>query len=77
LPVNDQVVDLALSSTFSDLEDALHYYTAVTQGLDALVTRNRHDYKSSKLPIFNAEECVEAVRSQARLSSNPAPSSDG
>jgi predicted nucleic acid-binding protein len=25
LPVNDQVVDLALSSAFTDLEDALHY----------------------------------------------------
>jgi len=66
LPVNDQVVDLALSSTFTDLEDALHYYAALTHDLDAIVTRNGRDYRSSKLPIFNAEECVEVVRAQEK-----------
>jgi predicted nucleic acid-binding protein len=65
LPVNDQVVDLALSSTFTDLEDALHYYTAVTQGVDAIVTRNNRDYRSTKLPVFNAEQCLEVVRTQS------------
>jgi predicted nucleic acid-binding protein len=65
LPVNDQVVDLALSSAFIDLEDALHYYTAVTQGVDAIVTRNSRDYKSAKLPVFNAEQCLEVVRVQS------------
>jgi predicted nucleic acid-binding protein len=64
LPVNDQVVDLALSSSFTDFEDALHYYTAITHDLDAIVTRNRRDYSSSKLPIFNAEQCLEVVRAQ-------------
>jgi len=65
LPVNDQVVDLALSSAFIDLEDALHYYTAVTQGVDAIVTRNNRDYRSTKLPVFNAEQCLEVVRAQS------------
>ena len=65
LPVNDQVVDLALSSAFIDLEDALHYYTAVTQGVDAIVTRNNRDYRSAKLPVFNAEQCLEVVRAQS------------
>lgn len=64
LPVNDQVVDLALSSAFIDLEDGLHYYTAVTQGVDAIVTRNNRDYRSAKLPVFNAEQCLEVVRAQ-------------
>jgi predicted nucleic acid-binding protein len=62
LPVNDQVVELALSSSFADFEDALHYYTAVTHELDAIVTRNKRDYKSSKIPIFSAEECLQVVR---------------
>ncbi len=64
LPVNDQAVDLALSSAFTDLEDALHYCTALTHGLDAIVTRNTRDYRSAKIPIFSAEQCLEVVRAQ-------------
>jgi hypothetical protein len=29
------------------------------QGIDAIVTRNRRDYKRAKIAIVNAEECLE------------------
>ena len=64
LPVDDKILDLALSSTFKDFEDAMQYYTAVTHGIDALVTRNQSDYKAAKIPILTAAECVEVARSQ-------------
>lgn len=62
LPVNDQILDLALSSSFKDFEDATQYYTAFTHGLEALITRNQSDYKAAKIPILTAAECVEIAR---------------
>lgn len=58
LPVDESIVDLALASSFTDVEDALHYYTALTHDLDALVTRNRRHYGAARIPILTAEECV-------------------
>jgi predicted nucleic acid-binding protein len=59
LPVDEKILDLALSSTFKDFEDAIQYYTAVTNGLEAVVTRNKRDYREAKLPILDARECCE------------------
>jgi predicted nucleic acid-binding protein len=59
LPIDEQVVDLALASSFKDFEDALQYYTALAHDLGALVTRNKRDYREAKLPILDARECVE------------------
>lgn len=60
-PVDEKVVDLALAADFSDFEDALQYFAAVEQGLDAIVTRNRRDYRSAKLPVLSAEECLDVA----------------
>jgi predicted nucleic acid-binding protein len=59
LTVNEKIIDLALASTFTDFEDAIQYFAAAEWELDAIVTRNRRDYKASKIPIVNAEECLE------------------
>lgn len=46
--VNTRVVDQALQSGWTDLEDALQYFCAVHNGCDYLVTRNKNDFKSGK-----------------------------
>lgn len=61
LPVNEKIVDLALASSFTDLEDALQYYTALTHDLDALVSRNKRHYKAARIPVLTAEECVALI----------------
>ncbi len=58
LTVDDLIVDSALSSSFSDFEVAIHYFTAESHGAQAVVTRNKRDYKTANLPVFDAEECV-------------------
>lgn len=65
LPMDERTTDLALASSFTDFEDAVQYYAAVAGNLDALVTRNKEDYRSAKLPILNAAECVALHRSQS------------
>jgi predicted nucleic acid-binding protein len=69
LPMDERTVDLALASSFTDLEDAFQYYAAVEQNLDALITRNKKDYQVSDLPIsdlpiLTAEEFVTVYRAQ-------------
>lgn len=64
LPMDERTVDLALASSFTDLEDAFQYYAAVDQNLDALITRNKKDYRSSELAVLNAKEFVTLYRSQ-------------
>jgi predicted nucleic acid-binding protein len=64
LPVNERTTDLALASSFADFEDAIQYYAAVSGSLDALVTRNKEDYRAADLPILTAAECVALYHSQ-------------
>lgn len=63
VPVDQHIVDQALSSAFGDFEDALQYYAAIEGGLEAIVTRNPRDYKSSSLAIVSAEECLALIGS--------------
>jgi len=59
LPLEDKILDLALASDFSDFEDAVQYYSAIDNKLDAIVTRNKKDYKTSEIPVFTAREFVD------------------
>lgn len=44
-------IDSALSSDFTDFEDAVQYYTAVENNIDILITRNIKDYKTASINI--------------------------
>jgi len=56
LPLEDKIIELALASDFKDFEDAVQYYTALDNKLDFIITRNKKDFKTSKLPVFTARE---------------------
>ena len=56
LPFENKVLELALSSDFSDFEDAIQYYTALDNKLAIIITRNKKDFKKSKLPALTARE---------------------
>lgn len=69
LSVDEQTIDLALASSFADFEDAIQYYAALPNEIDAIITRNKSDYKTAKIPVLNAEECVQVYLSQQSQSS--------
>ncbi|WP_114751617.1 type II toxin-antitoxin system VapC family toxin [Pleomorphovibrio marinus] len=54
----------ALASSFNDKEDALHYFTALHQGVDYFITRNTQDYKNALkiLPVSTPEEFLSSLR---------------
>jgi predicted nucleic acid-binding protein len=56
LPMDEKVIEQSLNSEFNDFEDAIQYFTAINNGINLLLTRNKSDYKRSKIPILNAEE---------------------
>ncbi|GAA4319604.1 PIN domain-containing protein [Mucilaginibacter gynuensis] len=55
------VVDQAIASVFSDLEDAVQYYTAVNGRADVIITRNIKDYKNSAIPVLTAEQFLRTL----------------
>jgi predicted nucleic acid-binding protein len=62
LPVNEKIIELALSSGLPDFEDSLHYYTALENGIYCLITRNKKHYKKPEIIICTAEEFVQSKK---------------
>ncbi len=55
LAVDDRIISLALSSSFTDFEDAIQYYTALENDIPVLITRNLKDYKAAAVNVMTAE----------------------
>lgn len=63
LPMDRQIVQLAMHSKFKDFEDALQYYAARKSAkIDGIVTRNLKDFKKASLPIFSPSEMLQRVK---------------
>ena len=58
-PADEQSIDDALASNFSDFEDALQYYSAVSVKAEAIITRNGKDFSKSSIPVMTAGEWME------------------
>ena len=62
LPVNDKVVEQALTAGFTDFEDALQYFSALGAGCTTLLTRNGRHYRKAAISIFTAEAFLRRER---------------
>jgi predicted nucleic acid-binding protein len=60
LPLDEKVVELALNSDFKDFEDAIQYFTAIENDQKLIVTRNKSDFKDSKIPVMTAGEFLKS-----------------
>lgn len=57
LPLNDKLLDLAISDTkFNDFEDSIQYFTALDAQCDLIITRNIKDFKNSTIPTLQPKE---------------------
>lgn len=50
--IGDQIIQLAIHSTFNDFEDAIQYYAALENNIGILITRNLKDYINSIIEII-------------------------
>lgn len=64
LPIDEKTIELALESDFPDFEDAIQYYACLDNDIDVIVTRNKKDYISGKLPVMSAEEYLATLKSK-------------
>jgi predicted nucleic acid-binding protein len=60
LSFDEKIVDLALNSDFKDFEDAIHYFTAIENEQELIVTRNMAGYRESKIPVMTAGEFIKS-----------------
>jgi predicted nucleic acid-binding protein len=58
LPLEDKAIELALASNFNDFEDGLQYFVAMDNESDIIITRNKKDFKNSKIPVMTAGEYI-------------------
>jgi predicted nucleic acid-binding protein len=62
--VTKSIIQSSLSSDFKDFEDAIQYYTAISnKKISAIITRDTKDYKNSNLAVLSPEEAVSLVES--------------
>jgi len=62
LSLDDKITELALSDeSFPDFEDGLQYYSAIENEVDIIITRNKKDFKNSKLPVLTAKEYLATI----------------
>jgi len=59
--VNRSVIDSALKSSFADFEDAVLNCSALTVGVDCIVTRNEADFQSSSLLVYTPSQFLSAL----------------
>ncbi|AFZ32574.1 PilT protein domain protein [Gloeocapsa sp. PCC 7428] len=52
--VDQNILEAAISSQIADFEDAIQLACAISENLDAIVTRNTQDFAGSNLPILSA-----------------------
>ena len=53
---DENILDLSLGNKFKDFEDGIQYYTAIENSCEAIISRNRKDFKPGVLPILTPRE---------------------
>lgn len=56
-----QAIDFAISSQFTDFEDAIQHHIATVNNCDVIITRNIKDYKHSTIPVLTAEQFLREI----------------
>jgi predicted nucleic acid-binding protein len=47
------IMEKVKKSTFTDLEDALQYYSAMDSDVDMIITKNYFDFSKSAIPVYH------------------------
>lgn len=69
LPIDNKIVEQSLNSDFNAFEDAIQYYTAVSNGIRIILTRNVKDYKPGAITVSTPEEFIKMWQTHREKSS--------
>jgi predicted nucleic acid-binding protein len=59
--VNRAILEAAFASELADFEDAVQIHCAVSQGLDAIVTRDTQDFSGSVIPVLSVPQLLKRL----------------
>jgi len=62
--VDKSVILKSMNSDFADLEDAVQYYAAKAENINAIITRNKKDFKLSTITVLTPVEFLEEATSK-------------
>ena len=54
-----QIAIKAFKSSFKDFEDAMQYNSALSEGCDVIITRNKKDFTESTIPVMEPQEFLD------------------
>jgi len=60
--LDELIIEKGLNSNFTDFEDSLQYFSAVTSDCEILITRNGKDFKESQIPVMTADEYLKSIK---------------
>lgn len=59
LSVDEGTIKFAIHTEFIDFEDSLQYSCAFENNMDFIITRDKKDYKTSKIKVLDSKEFIE------------------
>lgn len=64
--IDESCFQTALALNFDDYEDAVQCASAMSEGLDAIVTRNTKDYKDSPIKVYSPAEFLKVIEARRK-----------
>lgn len=61
IPIDGDIIDLALNSNIKDFEDSIQYFASIKGGIEIIVTRNKKDYPKGTIPIMTPAEFLKTI----------------
>jgi predicted nucleic acid-binding protein len=62
LPTSNQMLELAASSSFIDVEDAILYFTATSNECESFITNNIKDFTSAlEIPVLTPSQMIKII----------------
>ena len=59
IDVNKNIISQSLHSNFSDFEDSVQFYSAISNAkIDIIVSRDKKGFKKSTLPVLDVEQAL-------------------
>jgi predicted nucleic acid-binding protein len=59
-PLNESIIDAALSFPYKDFEDSIQFQCAMQNGIKTLITRNSKDYPKDQLRVADPGQYLSA-----------------
>ena len=61
-PIDEEIIEKGLNSSFKDFEDALQYFSALKMNCNFIITRNSKDFKDAEFPVMTSEEFMASFK---------------